>query len=147
MKIQGIRKTGDQVNWEVSAINEASFGCPDGKITFTIPDGVRMIGPRNAPHVDIAPHVGAYDPVNTVWIIGDLPANSTISEIFQFEVTDISKATQGGFEIKAEVSSGCRDDVLSDNIAILSLSTIYPCIDASISIGKGFPMGIVIKSP
>ena len=134
--IKKVTANGDQATWVLKVCNDSSIKCHNGKVTFTIPNGVSLTGPSNLNSTVInVPH-GYYDNVGKIWYLGDLESQTCSDEAsFEFTVDNITLADplDDRFTITAVFTTSCEETVTSDNTSTLIIEVVDDCENISLS--------------
>lgn len=135
--VKAIYANGDERTWVVEVENETDRKCYNAKATFTIPDGISLIGPAISGSTAISVEKGVYNPSTKVWYLGELLGHQIVESPFIFRVNDIDLVdpTNNYFEIKVVVESSCTDSDLCDNTAYLLLQPGGDCKPVDLAAG------------
>lgn len=101
---------GDKFTISPKLCNDGAYPCPNAAVSFSIPGDLDLVS------IDTG-GVGAYDQVNNVWRIGNLPAPSSDPNFcypisLEFQITDDANVP---LTITATGTSACVEDP-ADNV-------------------------------
>lgn len=134
-----VKQNGDTVDWTMEVRNNSpTVDCLNVKIAFTIPSGVRLIGPANVGSTQINVSQGYYNLSNNTWFLGDLAKGTMVTQLFTFIVDNIALKNEDDdrFLITATLTSSCTETDATDNVDVLAIEVVDPCTQVSLSIGS-----------
>jgi len=132
-----VTANGELVDFKITVNGDQFAPCPNSRVTFTIPSGVRLTGPSNAGSVIINVPKGFYNNTSKIWTIGDLAVGEKVENTFQFTVDNIALADEDDnrFIIGVELESACTETSSTDNVTNLVIEVVDPCTQVSLDIG------------
>lgn len=118
-----IYKNGDKVSWTITVSNDGEPTCYNSSLTFDIPDGIGLYGPKLKNTSQIIVPKGVFNLVTKTWHIGDLQSYEEIEANFVFIVDDIDLVNTElqSFTVSALLESSCTETILADNTILLNM--------------------------
>ncbi len=134
--VKKVSTNGTVVDWILQPCNASNIKCHNGKITFTIPNGVSITGPSDQNSTVINVPTGYYDNTTKIWHIGDLEKETCSDRApFEFTVDNITLANplDDRFTIIAVFTTSCEETITSDNTNTLIIEVVDSCENISLS--------------
>lgn len=115
---------GDIVNWTIDVSNLTQFKCYNAVLSFYIPEGVKLYGPKEEGSSQIIVPKGTFNPSEIAWKIGDLEGNEEVQANFIFQVTDKSLVDDldKWFKVEILLTSSCSEKQTCNNRSALYIT-------------------------
>ncbi len=130
---------GNTVDWVMKPCNDSIIECKNGRVEFTIPDGLSLTGPSDDDSTIINVPSGFYDRETTTWFTGDLdPKTCTPNASFTFTVDNIDLADPDDhrFLVVATFVTSCDETVTADNTNTLIINIVEDCENINLTVSE-----------
>lgn len=137
--VKNVIKNKDIIQWDFRICNNSKIDCYGVEVTFDIPEGLSLIGPKIDKSESMEVPTGVFRKSEMKWIIGDLKAeNCTDSVVWEIQVDDIElrNSEDDSFIVNAIVESRCNPESDIDNNKIeLMIHVADECPDSNLTVG------------